>query len=81
MKNITVSVPEEVYREARIRAAQRGSSVSRLVAEYLRTLATDDGEAEFRRLLRQEEEVIASIKEFSASENVPREELYDRSVR
>jgi len=34
--NITVSVPDDVYRAARIRAAEQGSSVSALVAEYLR---------------------------------------------
>ena len=39
MKNITVSVPDDVYRDARIRAAERGSSVSALVAEYLRSLS------------------------------------------
>ena len=36
MKNITVSVPDDVYRAARIRAAERSSSVSAVVAEYLR---------------------------------------------
>jgi hypothetical protein len=38
MKNITVTVPDDVYRNARIRAAERGTSVSSLVAEYLRSL-------------------------------------------
>ena len=33
MKNITVAVPEEIYRAARIYAAERDSSVSALVAE------------------------------------------------
>jgi hypothetical protein len=28
MKNITVSVPDDVYREARVRAAEAGTSVS-----------------------------------------------------
>ncbi|MBA3305588.1 MAG: hypothetical protein H0U25_06640, partial [Thermoleophilaceae bacterium] len=39
MKNITVSVPEDVYRAARIRAAERGRSVSGLVADYLGSLS------------------------------------------
>jgi len=34
VKNITVSVPEDVYRAARVRAAERGRSVSALVADY-----------------------------------------------
>jgi hypothetical protein len=32
-KNITVTAPDDVYRRARIRAAEQGRSVSALVAE------------------------------------------------
>ena len=39
MKNITVSVDEGTYRNARIRAAELDTSVSALVRDYLRTLA------------------------------------------
>lgn len=38
MKNITVSVDEETYRLARIRAAELGTSVSALIRGYLKTL-------------------------------------------
>ena len=38
MKNITVSVDNEVYRQARIWAAQNGTSVSKIVARFLKTL-------------------------------------------
>lgn len=38
MKNITVSVDEETYRLARIRATELGTSVSALVRSYLKTL-------------------------------------------
>lgn len=79
MKNITVSVDDDVHRHARIRAAEQGTSVSALVAEFLRSLSHDD--AEFARLQALQERVIAEIDAFSASDNVPREELYDRSVR
>ena len=44
MANITVSVPDDVYRAARVRAAERGSSVSSLVADYLRSLSDRDAE-------------------------------------
>ena len=79
MKNITVSVPDDVYRTARIRAAERGSSVSALVAAYLRSLA--DGEAEFERLAAQQASVQAEIVRFRASDRLDREELHDRAVR
>jgi len=42
MKNITVAVDDEVYRRARIVAAERSTSVSALVREYWRALAAPD---------------------------------------
>ncbi|MEW6386036.1 MAG: DUF6364 family protein [Thermodesulfobacteriota bacterium] len=36
MKNVTITLDEEVARWARIRAAERNTSVSRLVGELLR---------------------------------------------
>jgi plasmid stability protein len=51
LKNITVTVPDDVDRNARIRAAERGTSVSALVGEDLRSLSGQ--EAEFSRLEAQ----------------------------
>jgi plasmid stability protein len=72
-------VPDDVYREARIRAAERGSSVSALVAEYLRSLS--DGDAEFARLEAQQKQVQAEIARFRAGDRLGREELHERAVR
>lgn len=79
MKNVTVSVPEDVYRIARIRAAEGGSSVSALVAGYLRSLG--DREREFARLEEQQKEVLDEIGRFRARDRLPRDELHDRAVR
>jgi len=79
MKNITVSVPDEVYRDARIRAAERGSSVSALVAEYLRTLSERDDE--LTRLEAQRRRIVAGIKQFSAGDRIDRDTLHERGVR
>jgi hypothetical protein len=38
MKNITVSVPDETYRSARVWAARRDTSVSAVVGYLLQTL-------------------------------------------
>jgi plasmid stability protein len=38
MKNITVTVPDEIYRRARIRAARKGTSVSALVRRFLESM-------------------------------------------
>ena len=79
VKNITVAVSEDVYRTARIRAAERGTSVSALVAEYLRSLS--EASAEFARLEAQQRQLQAQIKSFSARDQVGRDELHDRALR
>ncbi|MGI8904692.1 MAG: hypothetical protein ACR2IP_13810 [Solirubrobacteraceae bacterium] len=79
MRNITVSVPDDVYREARIRAAERGSSVSALVGDYLRTLTDQD--AEFSRLRAQQKQIVAGIKSFSGADRLGRDEIHERAVR
>jgi plasmid stability protein len=79
MRNITVSVPDEVYRQARIRAAEQGSSVSAIVAAYLRSLADDD--AEFTRLEALQNRVMADIGAFRGGDRLPREQVHDRALR
>lgn len=79
MPNITVSVPDDVYRAARIRAAEQGSSVSALVAGYLDSLS--DQETEFARLEAQRKRIQKQILNFSAGERLDREELHERGIR
>lgn len=79
MKNITVSVPEDVYKAARVRAAERGTSLSALVTGYLISLSQN--EAEFVRLEDQQRQILSGIEQFSASDRVNRVELHDRALR
>lgn len=79
MKNITVRVPEQVYRQARIRAAEQGTSVSGLVAQYLRSLVEAD--AEFERLAARQREICAGLGRFSAEDRLSRDESHDRAIR
>jgi len=84
MPNITLTVPAEVLRAARIRAAERGTSVSGLVREFLTSLAGP--EDEFGRLKRRQGEALARIEasrvgRFSAHDGLTRDELHDRSAR
>jgi len=80
MKNITVSVDNDTYRRARIKAAELDTSVSALVREYLAKLAGQESERErFERLKREEEQLRALVPDgFSSRENIPRDALYDR---
>jgi plasmid stability protein len=79
VRNITVSVPDEVYRAARIRAAEQGDSVSALVARYLRSLSARD--VEFARLEDQQRRIQEQIDRFSARRRLDREELHERATR
>jgi hypothetical protein len=78
MKNITVSGPEDVYRRARVHAAEQGTSVSALVAEFLESLS--DKDAEFARLEALQHKVQSEIVAFSAGDRLSRDELYDQAM-
>ena len=79
MKNITVSVPDDVYRNARIVAAQRDTSVSALVVAFLEQLSGRMDE--FGRLEILQHEVQAGIGEFRAADRLSRDQVHDRAVR
>lgn len=79
VKNITVTVPDDVYRAARIRAAEQGRSVSALVAEYLRSLS--GGDAEFARLEAQQRRIQEEIVRFRAGDRLSRDVVHERAVR
>lgn len=79
MKNLTVSVPDDVYRNARVAAAQRDTSVSALVVAFLEQLSGRIDE--FARLELLQREVQSEISEFRAADRLGRDELHDRAVR
>jgi hypothetical protein len=76
MKNITVSVDSETYRLARIKAAERDTSVSALVKQFLVGLAADQGE--FERLAKDEEALRLRIQQFRAADRLARDDLHAR---
>ena len=92
MKNITVSVDEETHRMARIRAAELETSVSALVRGYLRRLVKGgpdipghngvDMVPDVELRPRELDDVLADFDArgigLRMSENLSREELYDR---
>ncbi|MGH7045662.1 MAG: hypothetical protein ACREE2_04645 [Stellaceae bacterium] len=76
MKNITVALDDETYRRARMIAAQRDTSVSALVRNFLCELGS--GENEIERLKREERALREQITAFDASDRLPRDEIHDR---
>jgi len=78
MKNITVSIDEELHRRARIRAAERDKSLSAVVREFLIEFA--GGETDFDRRKRLQQEALASIRAFRAGNRLTREKAHDRNA-
>ncbi|MDN5850595.1 MAG: hypothetical protein L0H63_13315 [Nitrococcus sp.] len=79
MKNITVSIDDEVHRRARIRAAERGTSVSAAVRDFLNAFA--GGETDFERRKRLQDETLASIERFRAADRLSRNDVHERAIR
>ncbi|MDQ2640395.1 MAG: hypothetical protein M3Y79_07435 [Pseudomonadota bacterium] len=79
VKNITVSLDDEIYRRARVAAAQLGTSVSALVRSYLEDLGSGESEAE--RLRREERALRLRITGFRAGDRLPRDEIHARGDR
>jgi plasmid stability protein len=78
VKNITISLPDDIYRKARIKAAERDTSVSALVREFL--LSLGDEESDFERRKRLQAEVLASVKDFRAGDRTSREGAHERNA-
>jgi hypothetical protein len=83
VKNITLSLDEETYRMARIKAAERSTSVSALVKAYLLQLARGEkNETDFERLQREERELREELRAqrlgLNSAHNLSRDELHDR---
>ena len=78
MKNITVSVDDETYRRARVKAAERDTSVSALVRQFLAELAGTESETE--RLKREERAIREEIRTFRAADRLTRDSLHERGT-
>jgi SMC interacting uncharacterized protein involved in chromosome segregation len=80
MKNITVSVDDDLYHRARVCAAEQKSTVSGLVKRFLAQVV--QGESEFDRLNREEEALRQRLRRdgivFSAAERIARDDVHER---
>ena len=76
MKNVTVSLDDETYRRARVKAAERDTSLSALVRGYLISLGEE--ETDFERRKRLQDQVLLSIVAFHAKDRLSRDQAHDR---
>jgi hypothetical protein len=83
MKNITISVDDETYRLARIKAAEQSTSISAMFKSFLHRLTSQAGvESEFARLQREEQELRAEMRVrglgLKPAHHLGRDDLHDR---
>jgi len=78
VKNITVSIDEELHRRARVRAAEQGTSLSAVVRVFLTEYAGE--ETDFERRKRLQMETLASIEAFRVGDRLSRDEVHDRDA-
>lgn len=76
MKNITVSIDDETYRRARVKAAEADTSVSALVRKFLADMAA--GQSDFDRLKQLELDTRKRIKIFNGADRLSRDEIHER---
>ena len=85
MKNITISIDDDLYRQARMKAAEQSTSISALFKNFLVRLTVSEGaETEFQRLAREEQELFAELDAkgigLNPAYNLTRDELHDRDA-
>jgi plasmid stability protein len=85
MKNITISIDDDLYRQARMKAAEQSTSISALFRNFLLRLTVNEGaETEFERLAREERELYAYLDAqgigLNPAQNLTRDELHDRDA-
>jgi len=76
MANITLRVDDDLAREAKVLAARRGTSVSRLIAEELESLVR--AESRYEAAKARALERLRDARNLGWSRPASRDELYDR---
>lgn len=78
VKNITISLPDDVYRAARIKAAEMERSLSALVRELIVELCSRRDDFEERK--QKQAKVMAQITNFRAADRLTRDDAHDRDA-
>lgn len=86
MKNLTVTLDDETYRNARVAAASDDTSVTAVVRDFLRRygdskVGGETPEARFERLWKRQQALREQFKGFSAASRLSRDDLYNRSIK
>ena len=80
-KNVTLSLPEPLLRKFRVYAAERNESMTHLMAEAIRRMVDEDGQAERAKRRLIERMRNATDRGTGGKATWTREELHERGVR
>ena len=75
MANLTITIDEEILKQARLRALREGTSVNRLLRERLEGYVRDDRRR--RKAIRDLLRLSRSARSGSGGRRVRREDVYD----
>ncbi len=81
MTNLTISLDEEVIREARVRAIREGTSVSAKVREFLQQYASEQPAASREQQKEAAKKILEAARAYTGGLGgwkFNRDELYDR---
>ncbi len=73
-----MTVDDEAYRRARVRAAELDTSLSAVVRDFLIEFA--GAETDFERRKKLQDRTLASIRAFRASDRLSRDEVHHRDA-
>jgi aspartate 1-decarboxylase len=75
MANLTITVDEQLLKQARLRALREGTSVNRLLRERLESYVKDD--QRHRKALRELLQLSRAARSGSGGRKLRREDAYD----
>lgn len=83
MKNITVTIDDDLYRQARVTASEKGTTVTAMVRAFLfEQVRERDVDARYLKRNQALDRAFAAVDdcdyEFGVADSVSREELYGR---
>jgi plasmid stability protein len=76
MKNVTLSIPEELLRKSREYAQKHGTSLNEFIRTLLRQAVTPPGNDPVQKLIDNSDRLKVSTKDWKWN----RDELYDRKI-
>ena len=82
VKNITVTVNDDIYHRARVWAAQANTTVSALVRQFLEEVSAKETAHEHhqRELMDIIARIRAAVPDFDPNDRLSRDDLHDRDA-